>query len=140
MGCKGNEVRSLVKKFKNAKPRYISKLPISSQLKEYYRIKKVSKLLPIQSIAVDEGLFQNQNLLVVSSTSSGKTLLGELSGFSKILDNGGTMIYAVPLVALANLRYEEYKELKKYGIKPYLLIGGSFIRRRKKKGQFILKN
>ena len=129
----------LVKKFKDAKPRYISKLPISTQLKEFYRIKKVSKLLPIQSIAVDEGLFQNNNLLVVSSTSSGKTLLGELSGFSKILDNGGTMIYAVPLVALANLRYEEYKALKKYGINPYLLIGGSFVRGRQKKGKLSSK-
>ncbi len=109
---------SLVKKFENAKPRYISNLPISPQLKEYYRSKKVSKLLPIQSIAVDEGLFQNKNLLVVSSTSSGKTLLGELSGFTKILDNGGTMIYAVPLVALANLRYEEYKEVKEIWNQP----------------------
>ena len=129
----------LVKKFQNTKSLYVSKLPISPPLKDHFRIKKVSKLLPIQSIAVDEGLFENQNLLVVSSTSSGKTLLGELSGFTKILNNGGTMIYAVPLVALANLRYEEYKELKKFGINPYLLIGGSFIRRRKKKGKLSSK-
>jgi helicase len=129
----------LVRQFKNTKPQFISKLPIAEPLKEYYQKNKVSKLLPIQSIAVDEGLFQNQDLLVVSSTSSGKTLLGELSGFSKILNNGGTMIYAVPLVALANLRYEEYKELRKYGINPYLLTGGSFVRRRKKKGKLSSK-
>ncbi|MBN2156521.1 MAG: DEAD/DEAH box helicase [Candidatus Lokiarchaeota archaeon] len=124
---------ALIKKYETTKPNFISRLPIANPLKHYYKTKKIDKLLPIQSIAVEKGLFRDKSLLVVSSTSSGKTLLGELSGFSRILKEGGVMIYAVPLVALANLRYEEYKELKKYGIHPFLLIGGSFVRKRKQK-------
>ncbi len=123
----------LIRKIQSTKPYFIPNLPIPSSLKNYFRTQKIKKLLPIQSIAIDQGLFKDGNLLVVSSTSSGKTLLGELSGFSKIIKQGGTMLYAVPLVALANLRYEEYKELRKIGIRPYLLIGGSFLKNRKKK-------
>jgi len=129
----------LVEKFNTTPPTLISNLPIPRNLKSHYITKKISQLLPIQIIAVNEGLFENKNLLVVSSTSSGKTLLGELSGFSKILNTGGTMIYAVPLVALANLRFEEYTGFRKYGIQPFLLIGGSFLRKRKNKGHLSSK-
>ena len=37
-------------------------------------------LLPVQALTLDEGLLEGQNLLVVSATASGKTLIGELAG------------------------------------------------------------
>ncbi|MCP4764083.1 MAG: DEAD/DEAH box helicase, partial [archaeon] len=119
--------------------------------------------LPIQVLAIEAGLLKKKkNLLVVSSTSSGKTMLGELTGFNKIIvdklsknpipsdilklkgdlrkeklkifnrklskiRSNSKMLYLVPIVALANLRYEEYKILKNFGITPALKVGKSFM-------------
>ncbi|MHA1822173.1 MAG: DEAD/DEAH box helicase [Promethearchaeota archaeon] len=155
--------KSLLNQIRKIKLYRISELDIPDVLKAYYNNKKIYKLLPIQSMAINEGLLNNENLLVVSSTSSGKTLLGELAGFSKILESKlkktnfnmikntleslkgkarisaykeylnslrrikprGKMLYLVPIVALASLRYEEYKELRKIGINPVLRVGKS---------------
>ncbi|MFX0028070.1 MAG: DEAD/DEAH box helicase [Candidatus Hermodarchaeota archaeon] len=73
---------------------------------------KLNVLLPIQAISVENGLIKNySNQLIMAPTSGGKTLIGELAGISKLLRNRNEkMLYFVPIVALANLRYEEFKE------------------------------
>ena len=38
-------------------------------------------------MAIEKGLFETQDELIVSATSSGKTMIGELAGISKILNN-----------------------------------------------------
>ncbi len=112
----------------------ISELPIHDILKKHYEDNGITNLLPIQSKAIDAGLLKNQNLLVVSATSSGKTIIGEITGLNKILMAKDTpqspqkkwrMIYLVPIVALANMRFEEYQILEKYGISACLKIGVS---------------
>jgi len=70
------------------------------------------ELLPVQDLAIENGLLNNENLLIVAPTSTGKTLCGELAGIPKAL-NGGVMVYLSPLVALTNTKYEEFK--RKYG-------------------------
>lgn len=70
--------------------------------------RKYSSLLPVQSIALNKGLLEDTNLLVVSQTASGKTLIGELAGIPKVLKNK-KMIYLSPLVALANQKYMDFK-------------------------------
>jgi helicase len=69
-------------------------------------------LLPIQAISVKQGLLtEYTNQLVMAPTSGGKTLVGELAGISKVLKNTNSkMLYLVPIVALANLRTDEFKE------------------------------
>jgi len=56
-------------------------------LKIYYKNQKKEQLLPAQILALEHGLLENQDELVVSATSSGKTMIGELTGISKILTN-----------------------------------------------------
>jgi len=56
-------------------------------LKIYYKNQKKEQLLPAQIMALEHGLLENQDELVVSATSSGKTMIGELTGISKILTN-----------------------------------------------------
>ena len=75
---------------------------------------KLSVLLPIQSISIQKGLLsERSNLLVMAPTSGGKTLVGELAGISRVLkEKDAKMLYLVPIVALANIRTEEFK--KKY--------------------------
>ncbi|WP_188787654.1 DEAD/DEAH box helicase [Halobellus salinus] len=70
-------------------------------------------LLPVQSLAVDNGLFEERDQLVVSATATGKTLVGELAGVDRALKGEGKLLFLVPLVALANQKHEDFEE--RYG-------------------------
>jgi len=70
----------------------------------------------------------------MAPTSAGKTLVGELAGISKLLNNKNSkMLYLVPIVALANIRTEEFK--KKYKLlklKIVKKVGESLLEKKKK--------
>ncbi|ACV47162.1 MULTISPECIES: DEAD/DEAH box helicase [Halomicrobium] len=70
-------------------------------------------LLPVQSLAVENGATDGRDQLVVSATATGKTLIGEMAGLDRVLNNKGKMLFLVPLVALANQKYESFAE--RYG-------------------------
>ena len=88
-------------------------------------------LLPVQSLSVRNGLFDGaerssanhasgqrpradgDDQLVVSATATGKTLIGELAGINRALNGEGTMLFLVPLVALANQKHEDFRD--RYG-------------------------
>jgi len=105
----------------------ISELDIPKDLKEIIIHKrKITSLLPVQALAVANGLLSGRNLLIVSSTTSGKTLLGELAGVSRALKGEGKMVFCVPLVALANEKYEVFKEFyTPLGLKVAVRVGKS---------------
>jgi len=67
-------------------------------------------LLPVQSLAVENGSTDGEDQLVVSATATGKTLVGKMAGIDRVLNGNGKMLFLVPLVALANQKYEEFKE------------------------------
>ncbi|MGD2247047.1 MAG: DUF5814 domain-containing protein [Candidatus Methanofastidiosia archaeon] len=89
----------------------IDELDLPVKIKELFK-KEVTTLLPIQKEAVESGLLTGQNLLIVSATASGKTLIAELAGLSTVYKSQ-KFLFLVPLVALANQKYEEFT--KKYG-------------------------
>jgi helicase len=70
-------------------------------------------LLPVQSLAVANGATDGQDQLVVSATATGKTLVGEMAGLDRVLNGEGKFLFLVPLVALANQKYEEFQD--RYG-------------------------
>ena len=70
-------------------------------------------LLPVQSLAVEHGATDGEDQLVVSATATGKTLIGEMAGLDRVLNGKGKMLFLVPLVALANQKYEKFQE--RYG-------------------------
>ena len=70
-------------------------------------------LLPVQSLAVENGVTEGEDQLVVSATATGKTLVGEMAGLDRVLNGKGKMLFLVPLVALANQKYHEFQE--RYG-------------------------
>jgi len=70
-------------------------------------------LLPVQSLAVENGVTEGRDQLVVSATATGKTLVGEMAGLHRALNGQGKMLFLVPLVALANQKYHEFE--KRYG-------------------------
>jgi helicase len=87
----------------------------------------VKFLLPVQELAIRAGLLKGKNLLIVSATSSGKTLIGELAGVTRAL-RGEKIIYLAPLVALANQKYEEFRaRYSKVGLRTAIKVGMSRI-------------
>ncbi|MFP4625083.1 MAG: DEAD/DEAH box helicase [Natronomonas sp.] len=86
------------------------------------------ELLPVQSLAVENGLLEGRDQLVVSATATGKTLVGEMAGIDRVLSGDGKMLFLVPLVALANQTYGDFQD--DYGdlVDVTLRVGGSRIR------------
>jgi len=84
-------------------------------------------LLPVQSLAVENGALEGQDQLVVSATATGKTLIGEMAGIDRVLNGEGKMLFLVPLVALANQKYGEFQD--RYGdiVNVTLRVGASRI-------------
>ncbi|MHA2347230.1 MAG: DUF5814 domain-containing protein [Candidatus Hodarchaeales archaeon] len=98
----------------STKLREVSGVEIDGYLKKSLRKRKITKFLPIQYLAIKNGLLKNKDLLIISNTSSGKTLIAELAGISHNLLKK-KFFFAVPLVALANTKYDDFKNF--YGDK-----------------------
>ncbi|AFZ72876.1 DEAD/DEAH box helicase [Natronobacterium gregoryi] len=84
-------------------------------------------LLPVQSLSVENGLFDGDDQLVVSATATGKTLVGEMAGINRVLNGKGTMLFLVPLVALANQKYEDFTEEYGHLVDVSIRVGASRI-------------
>ena len=85
----------------------INNLELPLFFREYYT--KFTSLTPIQAKAVEAGLLQNKNQLICAPTASGKTLIATM-GIANTLGRGKSL-YLVPLKALANEKFKEYKAL-----------------------------
>ncbi len=85
----------------------VTELELDSRLEDAVGF---DSLLPVQSRAVEAGVLDGEDVLVVSSTATGKTLIGELAGVQNTLEGRGKMLYLAPLVALANQKHQRFKE------------------------------
>lgn len=70
----------------------------------------ITKLMPVQVEAIEGGLMNKQDMLVVAGTSSGKTLIGELAGIQNWKARNEKFIFVTPLVALTNQKYDSFKK------------------------------
>ena len=106
----------------------IENLPLAKKFKEIL-LHKSETLLPVQALSVEAGLLEGKNQFVVSATATGKTLIGEMAGVQNLLDKKGKMLYLVPLVALANQKYDQFKErYSKLGLTTSIKIGAILIK------------
>ncbi len=106
----------------------IENLPLAKKFKEIL-LQKSETLLPVQALSVEAGLLEGKNQFVVSATATGKTLIGEMAGVQNLLDKKGKMLYLVPLVALANQKYDQFKErYSKLGLTTSIKIGAILIK------------
>jgi len=85
----------------------LKNLPLQQYFKDFYQ--DFSKLTPIQEKAINAGALKNKSLLICAPTASGKTLIATMSIVNRLKE--GKAIYLVPLKALANEKFKEYKEL-----------------------------
>jgi helicase len=105
----------------------VDRLKIPQQVAQVLSSEGIKSLMPVQELAVKAGLLSGTSLLVVSATSSGKTLIGEFAGTIKCLQ-GEKMIYLAPLVALANQKYDEFRtRYSKIGLRTAIKVGMSKI-------------
>lgn len=88
----------------------VDELPLPRQ---FIEASGVTQLMPAQQLAVEAGLLFGKDLLVVAATASGKTFIGEMAGLKNYLEGRGRMLFLVPLVALANQKYERFTD--RYG-------------------------
>ncbi len=102
----------------------IDELNIPNELKEIIKNRGINELLPVQTLAVNGGLLNGKDLIITSATSSGKTLIGELAGIKNLKEGNGRFLFLVPLVALANQKYLEFKDrYEKMGFSVSLRVG-----------------
>ncbi len=90
----------------------IQDFPLPEILVNSLNSRNIEYFLPIQVKALKNGLLKKRNLLIIANTSAGKTLIAEIAGISQILAKK-KFIFAVPLVALANTKFEDFK--RSYG-------------------------
>jgi helicase len=93
-------------------------------IRKLLEVSGFKELNPVQKEALKKGLLEGKNLVIFAPTASGKTFCAELAAMKTILEKKKKVVYMVPLVALANEKYREFK--KKYsqlGIKVALSIG-----------------
>jgi len=93
--------------------------------REFIDVAGVETLMPAQQLAVEAGLLYGKDLLVVAATASGKTFIGEMAGLKNIIENRGRMLFLVPLVALANQKYDRFSEKYKDITSTSILTGTS---------------
>lgn len=102
----------------------VEELNIPESLKRSLFNRGIFSLLPSQSLAVKNGLLNDVSMLIVSATSGGKTLSGELAGVKKVLEGKGSLLFLVPLVALANQLYTDFKNrYEPLGLKISIKVG-----------------
>jgi helicase len=89
------------------------KKDIPEEIYEVLKKEGIDKLRPAQEKAINQGLFDSKNMLVCTPTASGKTLIAEFIAAKSIIEGKGKAIYIVPLKALANEKFKEFK--RKYG-------------------------
>lgn len=91
---------------------------IKNEFIEKFKEEKISELYPPQADLVQKNLLKEKNLVVAMPTAAGKTLIATLAMIEKLSKQKGKIVYIVPLVALANEKYEYYKKFfeKKYKV------------------------
>lgn len=97
-------------------------LPLPS---EFMKASGIEMLMPVQQLAVDAELLSGKDLLIVAATASGKTFIGEMAGVKNYLEGRGRMLFLVPLVALANQKYERFSDRYSSFAKTGILTGVS---------------
>ncbi|MEM5879274.1 MAG: DEAD/DEAH box helicase [Candidatus Aenigmatarchaeota archaeon] len=89
----------------------LSNYGIPEHFLQKFKEEKISELFPPQEEVVKKRLFQDKSLVISLPTAGGKTFIAALAMINKLSSSRQKVIYTVPLVALANEKYEYFKKL-----------------------------
>lgn len=94
----------------------IDEFDLPEIVREGLKARGIEKLTPPQAEALRKGLLRGRNVVVATPTASGKTLIAEMALVNAAL-KGLIGIYATPLKALANEKFDEFRFWERYGIR-----------------------
>ena len=95
----------------------VEELPVDERIKRLIRERGIEELYPPQVEALKSGVLEGKNLVLAIPTASGKTLVSEIVMVNRLLREGGKAVYLVPLKALAEEKYREFKEWERLGLR-----------------------
>lgn len=96
----------------------IDDLPVDEKLKRIIKERKgVTVLYPPQEEAIRAGLLDGENLVIATSTATGKTFLAELAMVNLTLRGKRKAVMLVPLKALAHEKARDLKLYEDLGVK-----------------------
>ncbi|WP_456367276.1 ATP-dependent DNA helicase [Thermococcus sp.] len=95
----------------------VDELPVDERIKRIIKERGIEELYPPQEEALKSGVLEGKNLVLAIPTASGKTLVSEIVMVNKLLREGRKALYLVPLKALAEEKYREFREWEKLGIR-----------------------
>ena len=102
----------------------INDLPINPRLRDALLKRGFQTLYPPQEDAVNAGLFNGEDILLCTSTGTGKTLLANVLALDTVLTRHAKAVYLVPTRALARERGEWLRDLgKELGVRVSIRTG-----------------
>ncbi|MFP4545924.1 MAG: DEAD/DEAH box helicase, partial [Methanomassiliicoccales archaeon] len=82
----------------------------------------ITELYPPQAQAAPLAL-EGRNVVLSIPTASGKSLVAYLAAIRHVLEEGGKVLYIVPLRALAQEKYEDLRRFEPLGIRTVRSVG-----------------
>ncbi|WP_010478632.1 ATP-dependent DNA helicase [Thermococcus zilligii] len=101
----------------------VDELPVDERIKKIIHDRGIEELYPPQAEALKSGVLEGKNLVLAIPTASGKTLVSEIIMVNKLLKEGGKAVYLVPLKALAEEKYREFREWESLGVRVAVTTG-----------------
>ncbi|AEC52769.1 ski2-like helicase [Pyrococcus sp. NA2] len=101
----------------------VENLDIDERVKRVLKKRGIRELYPPQEEALKSGILKGDNALIAIPTASGKTLIAEITITNRLLNEGGKAVYLVPLKALAEEKYKEFKDWEEIGLKVAMATG-----------------
>lgn len=101
----------------------IEEISIPEDAKKRFLERGIEELNPPQKKAVEVGVLEGESSVVASPTASGKTAIAEFAFLKKILEEREKCVYIVPLRALAQEKYRDFKKYEDLGIDVAVSVG-----------------
>ncbi|AIF68475.1 dynein regulation protein LC7 [Palaeococcus pacificus DY20341] len=101
----------------------LKSLGVDERIINVLKRRGIEELYPPQADALKSGVLSGENLLLAIPTASGKTLVAEIVMLNKLFKEGGKAVYIVPLKALAEEKYREFKEWENFGVRVAMTTG-----------------
>ncbi|WP_048150245.1 ATP-dependent DNA helicase [Palaeococcus ferrophilus] len=95
----------------------VEELPVDERIIKLLLERGIEELYPPQAEALKSGVLEGDNLLLAIPTASGKTLVAEIVMLNRLFREGGKAVYLVPLKALAEEKYREFRDWERFGVR-----------------------
>ena len=101
----------------------IDDLPVPLKAIDLLKSEGITTLFPPQEAAINAGVLSRKNMILSVPTAAGKTLVAELAIIKNLFEHRGKALYLVPLRALAQEKYKEFKRYEQLNLRVGITTG-----------------